>query len=144
MFGARCVIAAIASAGAIVLTAPAAATIQPPDTGYKILVPLFDRTASVSTDGSRLRVSGLQSCRPAGAKELIRVFVTQRGGAFATGRWSGHCTADRTPWKLTAVAEDGARFDPGSAKVCGVGIAFKGSTRNDAFQWCANIRIVAG
>jgi hypothetical protein len=137
----------LATLGFAVLAGPALATTPPPSSGYRLGVlpkTVFDHTAVISADGLQLKVSGPQACLPIGAKEVIRVVVTQRGGAVATGRWTGHCTAKARPWSLTATAEAGTRFDPGTARACGLGIAFKGTRRNDAIQWCATIQLVRG
>ena len=135
----------LAALGFAVLAGPALPTTPPPSGGYQLGIlakTAFDHTAVLRADGLHLRLSGPQACLPDGAKEVIRVVVTQRGGAVATGRWAGRCTARAKPWSLTARAEARTRFDPGRARACGVGIAYKGTRRNDAIQWCADVRLM--
>jgi hypothetical protein len=116
---------------------PAAA--QDTHPGKVFIRAAFVHTATLSSGGSRLQVSGPLKCQ--GTQVTIRATVSQRiSGTWAEGHWQGTCS--HTKWKTTVTVVGANHLKLGAAEGCALAVGYVDGKQTDAFQWCSAIQIM--
>jgi hypothetical protein len=91
---------------------------------------------TATMEGKRVLATGLVACT-AGQRLELEITVTQRStGALARGKKNTRCTGSTEQIPVRLKTRGKARFTPGNAEACALGVNRDQQRVVDAHQWC--------